>query len=319
MADSVVAPTEESPLTLVSLFSGAGGLDLGFERAGFRTVWANDVDRDACATHRAWSGAEVVCADIKDIDMESIPHADVIAGGFPCQGFSLAGPRKVDDSRNKLYKFFVELVDLARPDVFVAENVKGILTLGGGSIIRAIVDEFADKGYDVTPTLVNAADYGVPQDRMRVVIVGVKSSLGRRFSLPEPAPGRTTLRDALAHVPEPAPGDVCESPYSSRYMSRNRRRGWDERSYTIPAMAKQCPLWPGSPAMVKMGKDAWRFGEGGPTRRLSWQEAAAVQTFPADMEFCGGLDSKYRQIGNAVPVRLAEAVARAVREQVFEA
>ena len=317
MTSSVVAPTEESQLTLVSLFSGAGGLDLGFEKAAFRTIWANDINKDACATHRSWSGIDVVCADIKDIDMDDIPRSNVIAGGFPCQGFSLAGPRKVNDSLNKLYKFFVELVDRNQPDVFVAENVKGILTLGGGSIIRAIVNEFADKGYNVTPTLVNAADYGVPQDRMRVIIVGVKSELGKRFVFPDSSDEKVTLREAIGSLGPQADEDVCQASYSSRYMSRNRRRGWSDQSFTIPAMAKQCPLWPGSPEMTKLSKDKWKFGEG-LTRRLSWREAAAIQTFPSNIEFCGSLDSKYKQIGNAVPVRLAEAVARAVKEQIFE-
>ena len=316
LAKSNAPITQKNGISLVSLFCGAGGLDLGFEQAGFKTLWANDILPEACETHSRWSDAEVVCADIKDIDVGDIPDARVVVGGFPCQGFSLAGPRKVDDSRNVLYKFFVNVVDAKQPDVFVAENVKGILTLGKGQIIQAIIDEFADKGYEVQAKLVNAADYGVPQDRMRVIIVGVRKDTGKKFVYPEPLSDKVTLKDALAGFGEPAAGEVCDAPYSSRYMSRNRKRGWDEVSYTIPAMAKQCPLHPSSPDMVKLGPDEWRFGKG-KTRRLSWREAAAVQTFPADLEFAGDLTKKYLQIGNAVPVGLARAVGEAVMRDVF--
>lgn len=122
-----------------------------------------------------------------------------------------------------------------------------------------------------------------------------------------------TLKDALEDVPAPSSSDVCAAPYSSRYMSRNRKRNWDQVSFTIPAMAKQVALYPGSPDMHKVDTDLWEFGLDGVTRRLSWQEAAAIQTFPAGMTFCGDLTSKYKQIGNAVPVRLAEIVAGEVK------
>lgn len=293
--------------TAVSLFAGAGGLDLGFHNAGIKTLWANDFDHDACETYKAWSDAEVVEGDIAKVDLESIPGSDVILGGFPCQGFSLAGPRKVDDSRNSLYRHFVKLVDMKQPRVFVAENVKGILTLGGGEIIKAIVDEFSDKGYTVTYHLVNAADYGVPQDRQRVIIVGVRSDEPGAFILPDKC-DRVTMRSVLSSLPEPQPEEICQAPYSSRYMSRNRKRDWDQQSYTIPAMAKQCPLWPGSPDMHKIHQDLWEFGNG-LTRRLSYKEAAVIQTFPQNMQFHGDLTSKYKQIGNAVPVKLAEKIA----------
>ncbi len=296
--------------SLVSLFCGAGGLDMGFENAGFKTLWANDFNQDACDTHSKWSNATVVCGDIGKIDFSTIPDSDVIAGGFPCQGFSLAGPRKIDDSRNVLYRYFVKLVEVKRPLVFVAENVKGLLTLGNGAIMDAIIADFESKGYIVTPTLVNAADYGVPQDRMRVIIVGIRKDLDAEFVFPEPTtPEHITLKKVLGSMPEPDPADICSAPYSSRYMSRNRKRGWNEIAFTVPAMAKQVTLHPSSPDMIKLGPDEWVFGDGGTTRRLSYREAAAIQTFPSDMEFCGDLISKYKQIGNAVPVKLAETVA----------
>ncbi len=296
--------------TAVSLFCGAGGLDLGFEQAGVRTIWANDFDVDACKTHQNWSNAKIVCGDISKVDIEDIPDSDIILGGFPCQGFSLSGPRKIDDSRNVLYKHYVRIVKAKQPKVFLGENVKGLLTMADGKIIEAIIQEFSQCGYDVYYQLVNAKDYNVPQDRERVIICGFRKDLNIKcFEFPIPRKLVVTMKDVLWGMPEPKQDEVCNAPYSSRYMSRNRKRGWDDVSYTIPAMAKQVALYPGSPDMVKVDKDLWKFGENGVTRRLSWREAAAIQTFPRELEFCGDLVSKYKQIGNAVPVKLAECVA----------
>lgn len=296
--------------TAVSLFCGAGGLDIGFERAGFKTIWANDFELDACKTHMSWSKAEVVCGDISKVDVSTIPSSDIILGGFPCQGFSLSGPRKIDDSRNSLYKYYVNIVKQKKPLAFVGENVKGLLTMGNGEIIEAIIAQFSQCGYNVFYKLLNAKNYGVPQDRERVIICGFRKDLGiDNFEYPTPRNYVITQREALKNIKTPTSDEVCEAPYSSRYMSRNRKRNWDEVSYTIPAMAKQVTLYPGSPDMVKVDKDLWNFGDNGVTRRLSWREAAAIQTFPSDLEFYGDLTSKYKQIGNAVPVKLAEIVA----------
>jgi len=296
--------------TAVSLFCGAGGLDIGFEQAGFKTIWANDFDKDACKTHQNWSRAKVVCSDIAKVDVTQIPDSDIILGGFPCQGFSLSGPRKIDDSRNVLYKHYVRIVKAKQPKIFVGENVKGLLTMANGDIFEAIKEEFSQCGYNVFSQLVNARDFGVPQDRERVIIVGIRKDLGiNDFSIPIPKNKHMTMREALAGMPEPNPDDVCNAPYSSRFMSRNRKRGWDDVSYTIPAMAKQVTLHPSSPDMEKLGTDLWKFGNNGLTRRFSWQEAAVIQTFPRDLKFEGDLVSKYKQIGNAVPVKLAEYVA----------
>jgi DNA (cytosine-5)-methyltransferase 1 len=296
--------------TAVSLFCGAGGLDLGFEQSGFRTVWANDFDKDACKTHQNWSKAKVVCGDISKVDVNDIPSSDIILGGFPCQGFSLSGPRKIDDSRNVLYKHYVRIVKEKMPKIFVGENVKGLLTMSDGQIFEAIKAEFSECGYDVYSQLVNARDFGVPQDRERVIIVGFRKDLNvKSFEIPVPTNMRMTMREALAGMPEPKEDEVCNQPYSSRYMSRNRKRGWDDVSYTIPAMAKQVTLHPSSSDMEKIDKDLWKFGDNGITRRFSWKEAAVIQTFPRDLEFHGDLVSKYKQIGNAVPVKLASYVA----------
>lgn len=300
--------------TAVSLFCGAGGLDMGFDRAGYKTIWANDFDNDACKTHRNWSKANVVCGDISKVDYSAIPVSDVMLGGFPCQGFSLSGPRKIDDSRNVLYKHYVKLVRQNKPKAFIGENVKGLLTMGNGQIIDAIIADFAECGYDVYYKLMNAKNFGVPQDRERVIIVGFRKDLQvTGFELPDTNGKTMTLREAIGDMTEAKPSEVCDAAYSSRYMSRNRKRDWDDVAYTVPAMAKQVTLWPGSPNMVKVDKDLWEFGKNGETRRLSWREVAAIQTFPKDLEFFGDLTSIYKQIGNAVPVKLAEYVANYIR------
>lgn len=301
-----------SDLTAISLFCGAGGLDMGFEQAGVKTIWANDFNADACETHRAWSCTQVVCGDIGKVDIATIPPADIILGGFPCQGFSLSGPRKLDDSRNTLYKHYVKVVKSLQPKVFVGENVKGLLSMGNGEILNAIIDDFAACGYDVFYQLVNAKNYEVPQDRERIIITGFRKDLHiDSFELLSQHNAIITLHDAIAHLPKPTYEDVCHDAYSPRYMSRNRKRNWNEVSFTIPAMAKQIALHPSSPDMIKLDKDLWKFGEG-ETRRLSWQEAAAIQTFPQGMQFHGNLISKYKQIGNAVPVQLAQHVAKSI-------
>jgi DNA (cytosine-5)-methyltransferase 1 len=249
--------------------------------------------------------------------MSSIPLSDVILGGFPCQGFSLSGPRKIDDSRNVLYKHYVKLVKQNQPKAFIGENVKGLTTMGDGQIIEAIIADFSNCGYDVFYKLVNAKNYDVPQDRERIIIVGFRKDLKvLGFSLPESNGKKTALKDALASLPEAKPEEICQAPFSSRYMSRNRKRGWGEVAFTVPAMAKQVTLYPGSPDMVKIHKDLWKFGDNGETRRLSWREVAAIQTFPNDIEFFGDLTSIYKQIGNAVPVKLAEFVANYIRQYI---
>jgi DNA (cytosine-5)-methyltransferase 1 len=285
---------------------------MGFEQAGVKTIWANDFNADACKTHRAWSNAQVICGDIGKVDIESIPSSDIMLGGFPCQGFSLSGPRKLDDSRNTLYKHYVKIVKALQPKVFVGENVKGLLSMGNGEVMQAIIDDFSACGYDVFYQLVNAKYYGVPQDRERVIITGFRKDLHiKDFELLPQHNTIVTLRDAISDLPTPTYEDVCHDAYSPRYMSRNRKRNWDEVSFTIPAMAKQVALHPSSPDMIKLDKDLWKFGEGN-TRRLSWQEAAAIQTFPQNVQFQGSLISKYKQIGNAVPVKLAKHVAESI-------
>jgi DNA (cytosine-5)-methyltransferase 1 len=308
-------------MNIVSLFSGAGGLDLGLTQAGNTVIWANDIDKDAAVTYGKNIGEHIVCADIKDIDLEGIPTADIIVGGFPCQGFSQANLlRKVADERNQLYKFFYGAIKNKQPKFFVAENVRGILSLGGGSAIKQIVSDFENAGYSVTVTLVNMADYGVPQTRQRVFIIGQHKDLGEAmlFQFPKKTHGkdgnpqsRVSIKTALDHYPDPDdPNEYLNHIYSSykveyRNFTGHRATDPDKPSPTILARGNG-----------KGGVCAIPHYNG--KRRLTIRESAAIQTFPDDFEFSGQMNSCYRQIGNAVPVkfarRLGEELIRLERE-----
>lgn len=319
---------------VISMFSGAGGLDMGFRNKGFNILWANDFNQDACDTYDKWANYDkdgkrkpeeectvIECGDISEIDISKIAQGkqiDVVLGGFPCQGFSLAGPRQVDDSRNILYRHFVDMVKEKKPRVLIAENVIGIKTLGDGAVFEKIIDDFASLGYTMSAPTVNAKNYGVPQDRMRVIFIGIRNDIcnGGAYIFPAGDPKIVTLREALRDLPIVDMNDVCQAPFSSRFMSRNRKRDWNDVSFTIPAMAKQVALSPDSDGMRYVDVDQFEFV--GNNRRLSYKEAAAIQTFPLDMEFCGDLDSKYKQIGNAVPVKLAEVIASEVYKILTE-
>jgi DNA (cytosine-5)-methyltransferase 1 len=185
-------------MRVVSLFSGAGGLDLGFIQAGHEIIWANDFAKDAVETYRHNVGNHIVNCDISEVDAKKIPHCDIIIGGFPCQGFSLANLRRsVEDERNKLYLQFVRVLNEKKPAFFVAENVPGILSLDKGKVMEHIVDEFKSSGYTVKYKLHHAADYGTPQSRKRVFIVGVRSDIAKNFTYKFP---KQTYRDNSKHI-----------------------------------------------------------------------------------------------------------------------
>lgn len=303
-------------MKILSLFSGAGGLDLGMIRAGNEVVWANDFDENAVATYKKNIGDHIVCSDIGRVKMADIPDgADVVIGGFPCQGFSLANlKREVDDSRNILYKFFKRIVAHKRPNFFIAENVKGILSLGDGSVIKKILSDFESAGYRLEVHLVNMADYGIPQTRQRVIIVGQKKCLGKdvRFHFPEPThskngsnelPRWITIQQALEHFPDPdEPNTFLNHIYSTykvefRNFTGHRKTDPDKPCPTILARGNG-------------GGGVCAIPHYNGVRRLTIRESAAIQTFPDDFEFVGQMNSCYRQIGNAVPVLFAELLGR---------
>ena len=239
-------------MRIISLFSGAGGLDLGLIQAGNDVVWANDIDKDAVATYKENIGNHIVCDDIKNIDIKSLPDAEVVVGGFPCQGFSLANRlRTLEDDRNQLYRFFYNTIKTKQPKFFIAENVKGILSLGKGEAIKQIVSDFEGAGYITTVNLVNMADYGVPQTRQRVLIIGQRKDLGEKmlFHFPKPnhskdgkdLPKWVSIKEAIGHFPDPdKENNVINHVYSAykveyRNFTGHRQTDPDKPSPTILA------------------------------------------------------------------------------------
>lgn len=300
-------------MKIISLFSGAGGLDLGLRNAGHSILWANDIDPDAVKTYKENIGPEIVCGDIKDIDISEIPDADAVVGGFPCQGFSLANrQRNVEDERNQLYKFFYNAIKIKQPKFFIAENVKGILSLGEGEVIKKIEEDFKNAGYRTSVNLVNMADYGIPQTRQRVIIIGQRKDLGEKlfFKFPQKTHSKTgepkkwvSIKEAIAHFPDPdTENDVLNHIYSAykveyRNFTGHRKTDPDKPSPTILARGNG-----------KGGVCAIPHYNG--KRRLTIRESASVQTFPESFHFIGSMNSCYRQIGNAVPVKFAELLGR---------
>ena len=344
---------------LLSLFSGCGGLDLGFELAGlkavmgekvmeeafrdksvfqkninnnvFNTIFVNDIFTEARETY-AGNAGKYIYMDKSDIrKIKQFPKADIVLGGFPCPGFSEAGPRLLDDKRNFLYLHFIRCLMQSKPKLFVAENVKGMTTLGKGEVFKQIVEDFAAAGYTIYNKLLSSEEYGVTHIRKRVILVGVRNDIDFEYQYPEPAYGDekkglkkiVDLRTAIGDL-EDNPGEYFTGSYSSMFMSRNRKKSWSEPSFTIQASGRQAPIHPGGEPMVKVGKDKYIFTDGEENnRRLSVKEIARIQTFPDWYEFSRGtsnrnenakLDLVYKQIGNAVPVRLALAVAEPIAE-----
>ena len=299
-------------MKVVSLFSGAGGLDLGFLMAGHNVIWANDLYEDAVQTYRQNIGNHIVCEDISKIQIEDIPDCDIVIGGFPCQGFSVANmKRHTGDQRNELYKQFIRVLSNKKPKFFLAENVKGILSLGKGEVFKMILNDFSSLGYKVKYKVLNSADYGVPQTRMRVIIVGVREDIEWDYSYPEPSHQQcgekgklkwVGVSQALSHLPDPdLPNNVANHHYSKYKLDFNGYIGHRKLDPEKPA-----------PTVTARGDS-----KGGVVilphpngiRRMSCREVACVQSFPVDFVFAGAGSSIYRQIGNAVPPLMAKAVA----------
>ncbi|NOH82553.1 DNA cytosine methyltransferase [Vibrio sp. 03-59-1] len=307
-------------MKVVSLFSGAGGLDLGFKNAGFDIVWANDFDKDAVETYRHNIGDHIIHGSITDILTTNIPDCDLVIGGFPCQGFSQANLlRFEDDDRNKLYLEFLRVVRDKQPKFFVAENVRGILSLAGGEAIKKIESDFQEAGYVVSKELFNVANHGVPQSRMRVFIIGVRKDIQWEYKYPaqtHAAPKKAqkegykpwvSIGEALSLIPEPESNHELLNHVYSQYKVTNRN---------FTGHRKTDPEKP-SPTILARGN-----GKGGVCaiqhpnnhRRMSIRESALIQTFPIDFEFFGSMTSCYRQVGNAVPVHFAQLIANGFKD-----
>jgi len=325
-------------IKVVSLFSGCGGLDLGFEKANYSIVWANEYDKDIWATYRHNHKSTILdTRSIIDIQESEVPDCDGIIGGPPCQSWSEGGAKRgLNDSRGRLFYDYIRILKAKQPFFFLAENVSGMLLDRHSIALEGIKQAFKDAGYVLSFKMVNASDYGVPQDRKRVFFVGLRKDLNVEFLFPNPLEKRVTLRDAIGDLPEnplPVPNGIIidrKMPkipnheymiggFSSIYMSRNRVRGWDEVSFTIQAQARQAPLHPQAPKMTFISDNKREFVKGKEKlyRRLSVRECARIQTFPDDFVFIyNNIAMGYKMIGNAVPVNLAYEMAKAIRTQL---
>jgi DNA (cytosine-5)-methyltransferase 1 len=331
---SKIEPIKEfskKQLSLVSLFAGAGGMDIGFEKAGFKTVWANEYDKTIAPSYlKYFPKTKFDGRSIRDIPDTDLPETVTgVIGGPPCQSWSEAGARRgIDDPRGELFFEYLRVIKRTKPIFFVAENVHGLIHSRNMESFNKIIKLFESEDYLVNWKLLKASDYGVPQDRERVFIVGYHKSLGKKFQFPEPLKTKTTLRDAIGDLAKLKIGatkkvknhEFMDSGYSPIFMSRNRVRGWDEQSYTILATDRHIPFHPQAPKMVKVeGQDLREFAKGyeDKYRRLTIRECARIQTFPDNYEFVyTNMRNAYKMIGNAVPVDLAYWVAKTIKEDL---
>ena len=329
-------------MNIISLFSGCGGLDLGFERAGFNIPVANEFDKTIWATFKAnHPQTHLIEGDVRQVTRKDIEpflsgEVDGIIGGPPCQSWSEAGAlRGIEDARGQLFYDYIRLLTEFRPKFFLAENVSGMLANRHSEAVQNILKLFREAGYNVSLTLVNAKDYGVAEERKRVFYIGFRDDLDVQFKFPQGSTAeddkKLTLRDIIWDLQDTAvpagpknhhnPAAVNNNEYytgdfSSIFMSRNRVKGWDEQAFTVQASGRQCQLHPQAPKMVKMDKDVCRFVKGQEHlyRRMTIREVARVQGFPDDFRFVfEETNNAYKMIGNAVPVNLAYEIACGIR------
>ena len=334
-------------MNVISLFSGCGGLDLGFEKAGFDIPVANEFDKTIWETFKVnHPKTNLIEGDVRQItkaDMEPYIHGEIdgIIGGPPCQSWSEAGSLKgIEDARGQLFFDYIRILTEFKPKFFLAENVSGMLANRHSEAVQNILHLFEEAGYDVSLTLVNAKDYGVAEERKRVFYIGFRKDLGICFEFPhgstEDDSKKITLRDIIWDLQETAvpsgpknhhnPEAINNNEYftgafSPIFMSRNRVKSWDEQAFTVQASGRQCQLHPQAPKMVKVDKNDCRFGEGKEHlyRRMTIREVARVQGFPDDFKFIyEDTNNAYKMIGNAVPVNLAYEIAVAIKRVLEE-
>lgn len=303
----------------ISLFSGCGGSDLALANLGFQIVWANDISEIACDTYRDNIGSTIEYGNISDF--EKFPAADFLIGCYPCQGFTQGGRRDSSDSINYLYREFDRVLRFVSPKAFVVENVNGMLYGKNTQLLENQVFRYRLAGYCVKWQVLNAQDYGVPQNRNRVFIVGIRSDLDFQYKFPTaqfgPKAGRKfrSQKSALHGLPEWPVGEFNDEPFHWYYLSRNRRRSWDRPSPCIVGHWRHVPLHPMSPPLKRIHTDKWMFSRKGWARRLSYRECAALQGFPRSFVWRrGSIRQRFQMIGNAVPPPLFESVVRNLKD-----
>jgi len=330
-------PKPKRRYSVVELFAGCGGLALGFEEAGLNCLFANDIDRDSCKTLKEnrpnWNILNRDIHQISDAEFKKLKGADVVSGGFPCQAFSYAGKKMgFNDTRGTLFYEFARAVKIIKPQICIAENVRGLISHDNGKTLKTIIDVMEnDIGYEViNPQMCQAIFYEVPQKRERLFLIGIKKGSGLRFNYPDKISEPYTVKDALkkgrlykTNVPKaefqkytkrkqqimskvPGGGNWRNLPekLQKEYMGGSyhlgggktgiaRRLSWDEPSLTLTT----------APAMKQTER-----AHPEENRPLTYREYARIQTFPDKWKFIGSLNSKYKQIGNAVPVNLAKYI-----------
>ena len=330
-------------MNVISLFSGCGGLDLGFEKAGFKVPVANEFDSTIYETFKInHPQTHLIEGDVRKVTKEDIApylngEVDGIIGGPPCQSWSEAGSlRGIEDERGQLFFDYIRILKEFKPKFFLAENVSGMLANRHSEAVKIIMKLFEEAGYDVTMTLVNAKDYGVAEERKRVFYIGFRNDLNINFVFPKGSTTdddkKLTLRDIIWDLQDTAVpsaeknkhnpsainnNEYYKGAYSPIFMSRNRVKSWDEQAYTVQASGRQCQLHPQAPKMEKYGKNDCRFVKGKEHlyRRMTIREVARVQGFPDSFQFIyRDTNTAYKMIGNAVPVNLAYEIALSIKE-----
>jgi len=325
-------------MNIISLFSGAGGLDLGFEKAGFNTIWANEYDKDIWETYeKNFPNTKLDRRSITKIPSNEIPETLGIIGGPPCQSWSEAGSlRGIDDHRGQLFFEFIRLLKDKKPLFFLAENVSGMLASRHKDALENIKTLFKESGYKLSFKMLNAHDFKVPQDRKRVFFIGYREDLGIEFEFPTGFDKKRYLKDIIWDIKDTAlpaqeknytNGDKCAlanheyaiGTFSSMFMSRNRVRSWDEPSFTIQAGGRHAPIHPQAPKMefVEQNKRIFVPTKEHLYRRLSIRECARIQTFPDTHKFYyKNVMAGYKMVGNAVPSYLGYYLAQKIMEDM---
>jgi len=316
--------------TFIEVCSGAGGLSTGFIETGFKALLLNDNNKNCVETLKQnHNGIEVHGGSMEDINLDKYKNIDLLMGGVPCQSFSQAGKRKgIKDKRGKLILHFIEMVDKLNPNVFLIENVKGLLTLNKGETLKYVLGEFEKLNkYKITYEVLNANDYSVPQNRKRLIIVGVHNNINKEFKYPKKHKYKPILEDVLKDCPESEgqeyskekhdimelvpeggcwvnlPEELQKSYLKKSYYSGGGKRGIAKRlDMKKPSLTILC-----SPQQKQTERCHPKE-----TRPLQLLESSRIQTFPDTYIFTGSLNQKYKQIGNAVPVNLAKAIAEEV-------
>ena len=324
-------------MKIVSLFSGSGGLDLGFEKSGFDIIWANEYDKTIWETYEKNHPKTILDKrSIVKVESSDVPDCEGIIGGPPCQSWSEAGSlRGIEDKRGQLFFDFIRILRDKQPKFFLAENVSGMLAPRHQEALSNIKKLFEDCGYNLSFKLLNSSDYGVPQDRLRVFFIGIRKDFDFRFEFPPPFDEKVSLKDSIWDLRNSVlqseeknwtNGDKCKIPnheyltggFSTIFMSRNRVRSWDEQSFTIQAGGRHCPIHPQAPKMIKIEKNKQIFDPEHENlyRRLSVREVARIQTYPDDFIFYyKSLLNGYKMVGNSVPVQLAYVLGCSIINQ----